>query len=134
MKISDLFPIKKIRAEVADTPSKQERGLMFRTKIAENEGMIFLFKASSKLTFWGENTYVPLDIAFVSDENKIVEISSISPMSRRAVKSQKECKIAIEANFGFFKKNKIKVGDKVYFSEKNKEENKIDIEFKGEEK
>ena len=104
---------KYLRVEVADTPWKHQEGLQYRDSIAHDEGMIFKFKRPQNLSFWGLNTYVPLDIAFVSD-NKIVKIDHISPLNtHKHVSSEKDCNIAIEANYNFFSDNKIKIGDSI---------------------
>lgn len=102
-----------LNVEVADTPSKHEKGLMFRKKLEENKGMLFCFSYPQNLRFWGLNTYIPLSIAFVSPDNIIQKISYISPGDTSVVCSEKECDKAIETNYDFFQKNKIWVGDKI---------------------
>jgi len=102
-----------LKVEVADSPSKQEQGLMFRHDLPEDEGMLFIFNKPQTLRFWGENTFIPLDIAFVSDDEKIVKISKIDTLSRRAIASPPNCIAAIETNAGFFKKHNIKEGAKI---------------------
>ena len=102
-----------LKVEIADTPSQHEKGLMFRNKLGEDEGMLFDFKHPQDLRFWGLNTYIPLAIAFVSPEKEIIKISYISPHSTTCVNSEKDCSVAIEANYDFFNKNKIKIGDKI---------------------
>ena len=102
-----------LRVELATTPSMQARGLMYREKLAEDEGMAFIFDKSDKLAFWGVNTYIPLDIAFVDKNNRIVQISKIEPMNMDMVKSSKDCCIAIETNLGYFDVNRVKIGDQI---------------------
>ena len=85
-----------LKVEIADTPSKTAKGLMFRKSLRDDSGMIFKFNRPQKLSFWGLNTYIPLDIAFVNSENKITNISHISPLSTKPVTSDKACIIAIE--------------------------------------
>ena len=75
--------------------------------------MLFKFNKPQKLKFWGYNTYIPLDIAFISEEGNITKISDIAPLSTTVVSSDDDCNAAIEANINFFENNKIKVGDKV---------------------
>ena len=65
------------------------------------------------LKFWGQNTYLPLDVAFISDDNVITKIAHISPLSNKVVMCEKDCKIAIETNHGYFDKNNINIGDKI---------------------
>lgn len=102
-----------LKVELADTPSKHARGLMFRNKLGEDEGMLFHFRHPQKLKFWGTNTYIPLAIAFVSPENIIEKIDYISPCNSKVVNSDVDCDRAIEANYDFFTKNNVKVGDKI---------------------
>ena len=102
-----------LKVEVADTPSKQQQGLMFREKLGEDDGMLFKFKSPQNLKFWGLNTYLPLAIAFISPEKEIVKISYISPCSTNCVDSKVDCNMAIEANYDFFKKNNINIGSKI---------------------
>jgi len=102
-----------LKVEMADTPSLQEKGLMFRKSLEDNAGMLFKFSNPSVLKFWGMNTYIPLDIAFVSPENKIVKIDHIKPYCLSGVSSDMDCHLAIEANMNFFSKNDIMIGDKV---------------------
>jgi uncharacterized protein len=111
--MSYYFNKRELSAEVADTFFKHQEGLMFRRKLGENSGMIFKFKTPKKLKFWGLNTFIPLDIAFISDDNIITKISNISPLSTKSVSSDDKCNMAIEANYGYFDKNKISVGDKI---------------------
>ena len=102
-----------LKVEVSDTPSQQQQGLMFREKLGEDDGMLFKFKNPQDLKFWGINTYIPLSIAFVSKDNIIEKIDYISPGDPSVVNSVCDCDKAIEANYDFFKKNKIWVGDKI---------------------
>lgn len=105
--------MKKLKVEIADTPSKQEAGLMFRKSLAPDSGMLFSFERPRKMMFWGQNTYIPLDIAFVDDDNVIRQIGYIAPLSTKAVRSDERMKYALEANAGYFSKNKIEVGTKI---------------------
>jgi len=113
-----------LNIEIAKTPSAHAQGLMFRTKMDDDSGMLFVFEKSQNLKFWGQNTYLPLDIAFISSENKIEKISYIIPLSEKMVTSDVNCNMAIETNCNFFSKNKIKVGDKINIVD-NKEGKKI---------
>ena len=114
---------------MADNPEAWSRGLMFRKSLAEARGMLFKFNEPQELKFWGLNTYIPLDIAFVDDENRIVKIGRIKEMSMHSVSSEKDCIMAIEANDGFFAKKNIKVGDKIKVE---KDDNEFKIEFDNE--
>ncbi len=115
-----------LKVEIADTPSQHQKGLMFRNKLGEDNGMLFKFKYPQKLKFWGLNTYIPLSIAFVSKDNIIEKISYISPYSTKLVSSDIDCNSAIEANYNFFQKNKIGIGTKISVIE---EDNQTFIKF-----
>ena len=113
----------KIRVEIADTALTLAKGLMGRKTMASNEGMFFKFPYITEGRFWGKDTYIPLDIAFVNNDT-IVDINHIAPMSTKAVVSKQLCTAAIEVNAGFFAKNKIKVGHNISVQGN-------EIEFKG---
>jgi hypothetical protein len=102
-----------LNVEIASSPSQHAMGLMFRNKLGMDDGMLFKFKNPQNLKFWGVNTYIPLSIAFVSADNIIEKISYISPHNSSAVTSGIDCDRAIEANYDFFTKNNVSVGDRI---------------------
>jgi len=69
--------IYRIQAEVADTPQSREVGLMNRTTLAPNSGMLFVFEQKAGNCFWMKNTKIPLSIAFIADDGKIVNIDEM---------------------------------------------------------
>ena len=105
--------------EVADNPYSHERGLMFRKDLQPNAGMLFVFRSPQVRSFWGLNTYLPLDVAFVSTDNKIMKIGRIKPLCNDAVSSDDTCLMAIEANEGYFEKNGITEGHQVILDKDN---------------
>ena len=104
-----------LKVEISDTPHKLQTGLMYRNSLPDDEGMIFKFKYPQKLKFWGLNTYIPLDIAFIDKDNKIIKISHIKPLSTQTTSSNTDCVMAIEVNYGYFANNEIKEGQTVEF-------------------
>jgi len=106
-----------LKVEIAQTPDELQKGLMFRKSLNDNCGMLFEFKYSQKLNFWGLNTYIPLDIAFVSEDKTIIKIDRIKPLSKSTVGSEKYCLFAIEANEDYFVSNDIKEGDSISIKE-----------------
>lgn len=68
-----------IRARVADTPQKTEKGLMFVKRLPENEGMLFLFEQEQDLHFWMKNTLIDLDIIFLDEKGRITSIAERMP-------------------------------------------------------
>lgn len=114
--------MKRLYVEFADTPIKREYGLKNRRYLHRNAGMLFKFPYSYRLGFWMQDTYLPLDIAFLSDNGEILQISEMIPMSTRPVISKKICRYALETNKNWFKNNNVDVGSKVggeYFSRRD---------------
>jgi len=107
----------KLTIEVVDTPSALAHGLMYRKNMPNDEGMLFKFPSTREANFWGRNTYIPLDIAFIDKENRITEIKQIVPMSTKIVRSDGLCAMALETNAGFFNSNDITVGHTIKISE-----------------
>lgn len=105
--------MKKLYIELANTPIKREMGLMGRKKMGKNQGMLFDFPSSRRLSFWMHNTYLPLEIAFINEDGIITEIKEMIPMSTRPVTSSNNCKYALEVNKGWFDNNNISVGASV---------------------
>ena len=106
----------KIKAELADTQEKKERGLMFRESLKENSGMFFPFDADATYNFWMKNTLIPLDIIFISKDFKIVEIIHAEPCEEEPCESYKTSQYSryvLEVNGGFTTRNNIAVGNKI---------------------
>ncbi|MDD5773073.1 MAG: DUF192 domain-containing protein [bacterium] len=97
--------------EIADTDSKREKGLMFREKLDENRGMLFIFETPHYYTFWMENTKIPLSLAFIDQDFKITEIVDLKPLDTTLAVPSKKISYVLEMNKGWFKKNKVKAGD-----------------------
>ena len=70
-----------VEALVADTPAKQERGLMFVTDLPENKGMLFVFDQEQELAFWMKNTLIDLDMVFMGADKKVTSLESEVPHS-----------------------------------------------------
>ncbi len=111
-----------LNVEVADTPEGRAQGLMHRTKLAENAGMLFDLESSGLWSFWMKNTLIPLSIAFISEDWTIVDILDMAvaddpqngPFPYYA--PAKPARYALEVNQGFFKRKGIAVGAKVIYT------------------
>lgn len=101
-----------VHAEVADTPAARERGLMFRTDLGENEGMLFVFPNSQIRSFWMRNTYIPLDIAYMDPDFVIVDIKQMEPEDETLIDSARPAMFALETRQGWFERRGISVGDR----------------------
>lgn len=76
------------RVELADTNEAQRQGLMFRTELGDNEGMIFPTDPPTAQSFWMKNTPLPLDIIFVGTDHRILNIAAMTePYSTESVYS-----------------------------------------------
>ena len=105
--------IHNISAELAITPEQREIGLMNRSSMGSNEGMLFVFERPGQQCFWLKNTLIPLSIAFLADDGSIVNIDSMKPQTLDSHCSEKPVRYVLEMNEGWFAKRGIKAGAKV---------------------
>lgn len=109
-----------INVEIADDNEERVKGLMFRERLKDDEGMFFVFEDEEYQTFWMKNTLIPLDMIFVDDKNEIVDIKHAVPCKAEPCelyKSSKPAKYVLELNGDFTMKNNIKIGDKIILYE-----------------
>jgi uncharacterized membrane protein (UPF0127 family) len=99
-----------IRAEVAADFASRARGLMFRDSLGPNQGMLFVFEARSKQCFWMRNTRIPLSIAFLEDNGKIVNIADMQPHSDDSHCSARPVRYVLEMEQGWFARKGLKEG------------------------
>jgi uncharacterized membrane protein (UPF0127 family) len=107
----------RVRVEIADTASERETGLMYRSHLDEDAGMIFVFSEPARLSFWMKNTEIPLDMIFADADGKIVGIvADAAPytLTPRAVDA--DSSYVLEVNGGFAARHHIAAGDKLVFS------------------
>ncbi|MDR0382766.1 MAG: DUF192 domain-containing protein [Spirochaetaceae bacterium] len=97
-------------AELARTAEEQGRGLMFRKKLEDGEGMLFVYERDQILSFWMKNTTIPLSIAFISGGGRIVEIKDMRPLNLSPVRSSRSVRYALEAPQGWFERSNISAG------------------------
>ena len=104
--------------EVAKTIEERRTGLMYRKKLYNNEGMLFIFPREKIIQLWMKNTYIPLDVIFISENKVIVDIKkNMEKLSETIVKSKVKSRYALEFNAGLINKLDIEIGDKVLFNE-----------------
>ncbi|MDR0644024.1 MAG: DUF192 domain-containing protein [Treponema sp.] len=103
-------------AEVAETMEERQRGLMFRKELADGKGMLFVFERDQILSFWMKNTHIPLSIAFIGGDGRIVEIHDMEPMNLASVRSSRSCRYALEVPQGWFARAKVHIGDTLILS------------------
>ena len=104
--------------EIAKTIEERRTGLMYRKKLLNNEGMLFVFPQERIIQLWMKNTYIPLDVIFISENKVIVDIKkNMEKLSETIVKSKVKSRYALEFNAGLINKLDIEIGDKVLFNE-----------------
>ena len=102
-----------IRAEVAATPSERERGLMHRPQMGPNQGMVFLFDRPAAQCMWMKNTLIPLSVAFIADDGRILNIEDMAPHTEDNHCAAKPARYALEMNRGWFARHGISAGMKI---------------------
>lgn len=105
----------KIYVDIAESELERAYGLMYRDSLPDSCGMLFVFEYEQELSFWMRNTKIPLSIAYINKSGMIVDIQDMEPLSDKSVASALPAIYALEVNQGFFKKNGIKVGDRIDF-------------------
>jgi len=106
--------ITRINIEIADNDEKRTTGLMYRDKMEESQGMLFIFDTETPQAFWMKNTIIPLDIIFVNSKMQIVKIQKNAvPYSETSLPSEKPAQYVVEVNGGYCDKLGIKEGDKI---------------------
>lgn len=102
-----------IRAEIANTPESMRKGLMFRDRLAEDSGMIFVYTKPEIQAMWMKNTRIALSVAFADSDGRILNIEDMEPLSERAHSSKGAAAYALEMNIGWFRKRNIGQGDRI---------------------
>lgn len=109
-----------IQIEVAASPLSRAKGLMNRTTLEPNHGMLFVFPEAQILTFWMKDTLIPLDIIFISENHEITSIvENATPCIQPECTVYKSIEVSlyvVEVNAGFVTRNQIKKGHKVHFN------------------
>ena len=102
-----------LKVKLAYTGQQQARGLMNITSLPDNEGMLFCYPEEKHLSFWMKKTPLPLSIAFIDANKRIIQIEKLQPHDEAGVKTKAPAKWALEVNQDWFDNNNIKVGDLV---------------------
>ena len=97
--------------EVAKSEAERRKGLMYRKELAANRGMIFVYPEDKVNSMWMRNTYISLDMLFLSVDNKVVGVIENVPMLNEEVrKVEQPSRYVVELAAGAAKANKIQVG------------------------
>jgi len=100
-----------ITVEIARTEDEKAQGLMHRKKLPDGEGMIFVYERDQQMSFWMKNTVIPLSIAFIAADGRIIEIKDMQPLDLSSVKSSRSVRYALETPQGWFGRAGVQAGD-----------------------
>jgi len=104
-----------LKVEVALTSEEKAKGLMNRKQLDADSGMIFVWDNPVRSGFWMKDTYIPLSIAFISEDDIIVDIQEMQAHDLSVHVPSKPYIYAVEANKGWFAERGIKIGDRAEF-------------------
>jgi uncharacterized protein len=98
-------------AELALTSEQVQTGMMFRTNMAENASMLFVFAQPHRAGFWMKNCPLPLSAAYIDPEGVILEIRELQPHNTNSVvASSDRVQFVLETNQGWFERHKVSAG------------------------
>lgn len=100
----------RLDAEVAARDQDRERGLMHRRHLPGNSGMLFIFPAAAGYCMWMKNTLIPLSVAFIDDEGRIVNIAKMAPQTEDSHCAAQPARFALEMNQGWFAQRGLAAG------------------------
>lgn len=106
-----------LKVEVASTPQQQQMGLMFREKMADDTGMLFVFPRSRHQSFWMHNTLLPLDMFFIDSNWQVVGVAeNAEPLTDDPREVEGDSQYVLEVNAGFAKAHGFGPGTKVRYT------------------
>ena len=105
-----------VALEVADTPEKQQRGLMYRSALPDGHGMLFVFDDDVDHTFWMKNTLIPLDMLFIASDGRVVGVhANATPLSTASIAVGTPSRFVLEVPGGYAASHGIAPGARVEF-------------------
>lgn len=102
-----------LSAEVAATPDQRQRGLMFRQSLGEDAAMLFVFPAETDGAFWMKDTPIPLTIAFLAADGRVLELIDGAPFDETLLRPAAPYRYALEVNAGWFARRGLAAGARV---------------------
>ena len=109
----------RIQAEVAARDPDRMQGLMHRRSMPANHGMLFVFAQAARHCMWMRNTFLPLSVAFLDEEGRILNIEDMQPQTEDNHCAAKTARYALEMNLGWFAGKGIKPGTRIGGLEKS---------------
>ena len=106
--------------EIADTDYATQTGLMYRTSMPNNQGMLFIFPDTAYRSFYMKNTAIPLDIIFISEDQTVINIhNNAKPMDESTLASDQPAKYVLEVNAGLCDQWGLTKGDHIVYQRMN---------------
>jgi len=103
-----------VALEIADTPPARNRGLMYRNALPDGRGMLFVFQEDAEHEFWMKNTFIPLDMIFISADRRIVGVhANATPQSTASIGVGAPSRYVLEVPGGWAARHGIARGDRV---------------------
>ena len=102
-----------IRAEVAADFSSRAQGLMHRSAMPSNAGMLFIFDEAAAQCMWMKNTLIPLSVAFIDEHGAVINIEDMAPQTEDSHCARRPAAYALEMNRGWFAARGIKPGSRI---------------------
>lgn len=103
----------RIEVEVAATQENRMTGLMQRRSMPANQGMLFVFTQPQRHCMWMKNTLLPLSVAFLDDEGRILNVEDMQPQTEDNHCAAKPARFALEMNLGWFRQKGVRPGQKI---------------------
>lgn len=103
----------RVQAEYARSPNERARGLMERTDLPENRGMLFRFDEVRRHCLWMKDTPLPLSAAFIDEQGRIVDIIDLTPLDKTIRCSREPARYALEVNQGWFRRHGATIGQRL---------------------
>ncbi|MFZ4606285.1 MAG: DUF192 domain-containing protein [Caulobacter sp.] len=103
------------KVEIADSDAEREQGLMYRTTLPADGGMLFIWDRAAPRAFWMRNTYIPLDILYIGANGRIISIAAnAQPFDETPIPSRGDAKAVLELAGGRAAQLGIDLGDQVH--------------------
>ncbi|WP_242472390.1 DUF192 domain-containing protein [Ectothiorhodospira mobilis] len=103
----------RLTLEMAVDAASRRRGLMFREQLPQGQGMLFVWPRAGRYGMWMKNTLIPLDVAFITGDWRILHIATMTPRSTQLHRAPGPVRYALEVNAGWFARHGIRVGDRI---------------------
>lgn len=100
----------RIEAEVAATPQSRQTGMMLRTVMAPQRGMLFVFTEAAIHCMWMRNTLLPLSVAFLDEKGRIINVEDMRPETENNHCATRPARYALEMNLGWFRSRGLGAG------------------------